>query len=118
MRLYNYLLNVSIVTRWLIFIVPILGILWIPGILSFTKFPNAKVSYYYTLPIFGCITTDGMTIDMGCPSSMVVDMAQRCLGRYVSDCQPKIAYLSDYSYRMVGLVSFCVSFSVHHLAVQ
>lgn len=42
-KLYYYLLNVSIVTRWIIFIVPILGAIWIPGILSITKFPNATV---------------------------------------------------------------------------
>ncbi|KAG5643162.1 hypothetical protein DXG03_001492 [Asterophora parasitica] len=42
-RFYNYLLNVSIVTRWILFIVPVLGIIWIPGILGFTTFPNAKV---------------------------------------------------------------------------
>jgi hypothetical protein len=42
-RLYNYLLNVSIVSRWILFIVPILAIFWIPGILGETKFPNATV---------------------------------------------------------------------------
>lgn len=42
-RLYNFLLNVSIVTRWILFIVPVLGIIWIPGILGITTFPNAKV---------------------------------------------------------------------------
>ncbi|KDQ51186.1 hypothetical protein JAAARDRAFT_41454 [Jaapia argillacea MUCL 33604] len=42
-RMYNYLLNVSIVTRWLLFIIPVLAILWIPGILGLTSFPNAKV---------------------------------------------------------------------------
>lgn len=42
-KFYHYLLNVSIVTRWFLFIVPILGIIWIPGILGFTKFPNAKI---------------------------------------------------------------------------
>lgn len=55
-KLYQYLLNVSIVTRWILFIVPVLGILWIPGILSLTVYPNASVSpnnfersriYYY-----------------------------------------------------------------------
>ncbi|KAF7321301.1 Mechanosensitive ion channel protein [Mycena kentingensis (nom. inval.)] len=35
-KLYYYLLNVSIVTRWFIFIVPVLGIIWIPGILDYT----------------------------------------------------------------------------------
>jgi hypothetical protein len=42
-RFYNYLLNVSIITRWTLFIVPIAGILWIPGILGLTEFPNAQV---------------------------------------------------------------------------
>ncbi|TFK44710.1 Mechanosensitive ion channel-domain-containing protein [Crucibulum laeve] len=42
-HLYHYLLNVSIVSRWIIFIVPVLGIVWIPGILSLTTFPNAAV---------------------------------------------------------------------------
>ncbi|TFK75422.1 hypothetical protein BDN72DRAFT_757999 [Pluteus cervinus] len=42
-KLYNYLLSVSIVTRWILFIAPVLAILWIPGILHFTKFPNAQV---------------------------------------------------------------------------
>ncbi|PPQ67301.1 hypothetical protein CVT25_005885 [Psilocybe cyanescens] len=42
-RLYSYLISVSIVTRWILFIVPILGIIWIPGILNLTTFPNAKV---------------------------------------------------------------------------
>ncbi|KDR75887.1 hypothetical protein GALMADRAFT_68503 [Galerina marginata CBS 339.88] len=42
-KLYSYLISVSIITRWILFIVPILGILWIPGILSLTAFPNAQV---------------------------------------------------------------------------
>ncbi|KAJ7188245.1 Mechanosensitive ion channel-domain-containing protein [Mycena filopes] len=43
-KLYNYLLNVSIVSRWILFIVPVLALLWIPGILVLTKTtPNAQV---------------------------------------------------------------------------
>ncbi|XP_006461100.1 hypothetical protein AGABI2DRAFT_204597, partial [Agaricus bisporus var. bisporus H97] len=42
-KLYQYLLNVSIITRWILFIVPMLGILWIPGILSLTVYPNANI---------------------------------------------------------------------------
>ena len=30
--------------RWTLFIVPVLGAIWIPGILSFTTFPHATVS--------------------------------------------------------------------------
>ncbi|KAH8107938.1 hypothetical protein BXZ70DRAFT_884347 [Cristinia sonorae] len=42
-RLYNYLINVSIVTRWFLFIVPVLGLLWIPGILGVTTFPRTEI---------------------------------------------------------------------------
>lgn len=42
-KAYNYLLNVSIVTRWIIYIIPVLGALWIPGILGFTAYPNSTV---------------------------------------------------------------------------
>ncbi|PSR78148.1 hypothetical protein PHLCEN_2v7557 [Hermanssonia centrifuga] len=42
-KFYNYLLNVSIVTRWFLFIVPVMGLVWIPGILQFTTFPNGEI---------------------------------------------------------------------------
>ncbi|KAJ7770227.1 Mechanosensitive ion channel-domain-containing protein [Mycena maculata] len=43
-KLYNYLLNVSIVSRWIMFIVPLLAVIWIPGILVLTKTtPHAEV---------------------------------------------------------------------------
>ncbi|EPQ57543.1 hypothetical protein GLOTRDRAFT_74415 [Gloeophyllum trabeum ATCC 11539] len=42
-RLYNYLLNVSIVTRWAIFILPVMALVWIPGILGLTTFPHAEI---------------------------------------------------------------------------
>ncbi|KAI0081214.1 hypothetical protein K474DRAFT_1588143 [Panus rudis PR-1116 ss-1] len=42
-RFYHYLLNVSIITRWTLFIVPVLAILWIPGILGLTTFPDTTI---------------------------------------------------------------------------
>lgn len=44
-KVYNYLLDVSIITRWIIFIIPVLGLLWIPGILGFTAYPDTTVCY-------------------------------------------------------------------------
>jgi len=44
-RFYQFLLNASIVTRWTLFILPVLGIIWIPGILSLTASPNGKVRF-------------------------------------------------------------------------
>ncbi|EIN11813.1 hypothetical protein PUNSTDRAFT_61874 [Punctularia strigosozonata HHB-11173 SS5] len=42
-RFYHYLLAASIVTRWTLFIVPVLVLLWIPGILGLTAFPHAAI---------------------------------------------------------------------------
>ena len=42
-KFYIYLLHASIVTRWMLFIIPFLAILWIPGILSLTTYPHANV---------------------------------------------------------------------------
>ncbi|KIK67405.1 hypothetical protein GYMLUDRAFT_156530 [Collybiopsis luxurians FD-317 M1] len=42
-KLYQYLLNVSVATRWFLFITPVLALLWIPGILGLTTFPNATI---------------------------------------------------------------------------
>ena len=63
-KFYYYLLNLSIVTRWILFIVPVLGILWIPGILSLTMFPNAKV--FYVLGFRACIFTYFRSGKLGC----------------------------------------------------
>jgi hypothetical protein len=42
-RFYQFLLNASVVTRWTLFIIPILVIIWIPGILGFTAYPHGEV---------------------------------------------------------------------------
>ncbi|KAG8964489.1 hypothetical protein FRC03_001740 [Tulasnella sp. 419] len=42
-RLYAYLLNLSIITRWALYIVPVAGLLWIPGILGLTVSPNGHI---------------------------------------------------------------------------
>jgi hypothetical protein len=61
-RFYHYLLNVSIVTRWIIFIVPVLGLLWIPGILSLTTYPNANVgeAVFFKLGQSNIVVRSGM----------------------------------------------------------
>nr|GAT56367.1 serine/threonine protein kinase [Mycena chlorophos] len=35
-KIYNTLLGFSVLTRWILFIVPLLGVIWIPGILDYT----------------------------------------------------------------------------------
>ncbi|KAF5393511.1 hypothetical protein D9757_000597 [Collybiopsis confluens] len=42
-KMYQYLLNVSVATRWFLFITPVLALLWIPGIVGLTSFPKATI---------------------------------------------------------------------------
>ena len=78
--IYSYLLTVSIVTRWLLFIVPVLGLLWIPGILSLTTLPKANVNLFIYIfcslnAIFFFLT------DMECQVALVEYLANRRMGR-------------------------------------
>ncbi|KAH9963910.1 Mechanosensitive ion channel-domain-containing protein [Russula dissimulans] len=40
---FFFLLNASIVTRWTLFILPVLAILWIPGIIGLTASPRGQI---------------------------------------------------------------------------
>ncbi|KAI5115837.1 hypothetical protein M0805_008271 [Coniferiporia weirii] len=42
-KLYNYLINVSVVTRWTLLIIPVLALIWIPGILGLIAFKNKTI---------------------------------------------------------------------------
>lgn len=42
-RFCSKVFHSSFLVRWLIYIVPFLGLLWIPGILGLTAAPNARV---------------------------------------------------------------------------
>ncbi|KAF7376162.1 Mechanosensitive ion channel protein [Mycena sanguinolenta] len=78
-KLYNYLLNASIVSRWILFIVPVLGLIWIPGIIVLTssgKLHEAQVSLTTVLPHLKSLTRpfrSGVSAfcggQFGCPSA-------------------------------------------------
>jgi hypothetical protein len=80
-RFYQFLLNASIVTRWTLFIIPILLIVWIPGILSFTASPSGKVRRLLPYALQGPRTNVFFT-DMGSRFDMVEHLAERRLGWY------------------------------------
>ena len=42
-RFYQFLLSASIVTRWMLFIIPVLAIIWVPGILGLTASQRGEV---------------------------------------------------------------------------
>jgi hypothetical protein len=82
-RFYQFLLNASIVTRWTLFIIPVLAIIWIPGILGLTVSRKGEVRSLLSYGLHGqvdkriCICTD-----LGSAFDMVEYMAKRCMGRY------------------------------------
>jgi len=42
-KLYYWALNKSIVFRWALYIIPVTALLWIPGILGLTAFPDTHI---------------------------------------------------------------------------
>lgn len=42
-RMYLWAINRNIIFRWALYIIPFLALLWIPGILGVTAYPEAKV---------------------------------------------------------------------------
>ncbi|KAF7792394.1 hypothetical protein EIP86_003431 [Pleurotus ostreatoroseus] len=84
-KFYNYLLNVSIVTRWFLFIVPVMGILWIPGILGLTNFPDARVRSIHSYLRLEVLTEE---LGMGRATPLVECMVKRCVGSMI---MPRVA---------------------------
>ena len=80
-KLYNYLLNVSIVTRWTLFIIPVLAILWIPGILGFTKFPDGRVSVQFRLDRVGVGVIHAVYLGLRNKTAVLEHMVLCCVGR-------------------------------------
>jgi hypothetical protein len=99
-RLYGYLLTASIVTRWMLFIIPILALFWIPGILALTTYPNASVSYFMLLI---SLLSDEDLSGVGRRFAVVEYLAQCTLGRYDFHVFASILLgpISSY-YRLVG----------------
>lgn len=80
-KAYSYLVSVSIVTRWLLFVVPILGIIWIPGILSLTTFPRAAVRRPCSPPPLPFFLLTVSCAGVGRPLDLVEHLAVRRMGR-------------------------------------
>jgi hypothetical protein len=74
-RFYQYLINASIVTRWTLFIVPILAIIWIPGILALTVSPKGEVDPLCNTPRFRA-AYHRFLIDMGSAFDLVEHLVE------------------------------------------
>jgi hypothetical protein len=85
-RFYQFLLSASIVTRWTLFIIPVLAILWIPGIVGLTASPRGEVRFLlHSGFVVMWINLFSIFADMGSTFDMVEYMVERRMGRYDHD---------------------------------
>ena len=69
-------------TRWTLFIIPVLAILWIPGIIGLTSSRRGEVRYLFHLEFHGHADQSIFIFtDMGSAFDMVEHMAKRRMGR-------------------------------------
>jgi hypothetical protein len=54
-RMYLWAINRNIVVRWTLYIIPFLALLWIPGILGVTAYPD---SHIWGVKLVSCSTFD------------------------------------------------------------
>ena len=102
-RFYQFLLNTSIIARWTLFIVPVLAIVWIPGIIGLTASRRGEVrSRLHPGFMAMWINLFSIFVDMGSAFDMVEHMAKRRMGRCAiisyDSCPMSLKF-----YRLVGL---------------
>ena len=69
-------------TRWTLFIIPVLAILWIPGIIGLTSSRRGEVRYLFHPGLHGHVDQSiSIFADMGSAFDMVEHMAKRRMGR-------------------------------------
>ncbi|KAH9832221.1 Mechanosensitive ion channel-domain-containing protein [Rhodofomes roseus] len=113
-KFYNYLLNVSIITRWLIYIIPVLGLLWIPGILSFTAYPNATVwgvrllwwSIWLSVIWVGWWGARAVTLVLPYIARHTIGVVAVGARRYIDWLQPLGRYIALFAWSLAVWVSF------------
>lgn len=118
-RFYQFLLSASIVTRWTLFIIPVLAILWIPGIIGLTTSPRGEVRCLFHS---GCMVMWEILftifVDMGSPFDMVEHMAKRRLGRYAYFIWFLASFRSNFAGWWACLAGAYVSFCTLRLSKQ
>lgn len=113
-KVYNYLLNVSVITRWVLYIVPILALLWIPGILSFTAYPNATVwgvrllwwSIWLTVIWVGWWAARATSLALPHIARHTIGIVAVGARRYIDWLQPLGRYIALFAWSLAVWVSF------------
>ncbi|CCM01460.1 uncharacterized protein FIBRA_03513 [Fibroporia radiculosa] len=113
-RVYNYLINVSIVTRWTLFIVPFLGLLWIPGILGLTSYKNSTIWgvkliwWSIWLTVVWCGWWGALAATMLLPSVARNTIGVVAVGmrRYIEWLGPLRRYIALFVWTLVVWISF------------
>lgn len=114
MKVYNYLLNVSIITRWTLYIIPILALLWIPGILSFTAYPHATVwgvrllwwSIWLTVVWVGWWAARAVSLVLPHMARHTIGIVAVGARRYIDWLQPLGRYIALFAWSLAVWVSF------------
>ncbi|PCH43751.1 hypothetical protein WOLCODRAFT_104096 [Wolfiporia cocos MD-104 SS10] len=113
-RVYNYLLNVSIVTRWTLFILPVLGLLWIPGILSFTAYPDTTIwgvrlvwwSVWLTVVWCGWWGAKAFSMILPHVARHTIGVVSIGARHYIEWLRPLQIYITLFSWSLIIWVSF------------
>ncbi|KIM30449.1 hypothetical protein M408DRAFT_66234 [Serendipita vermifera MAFF 305830] len=113
-RFYHYLVGVSMVTRWALFILPVLGLLWIPGILGLTAFPNGHIWWTPLLwwSIWFSVWWAGywaaLLVSMLLPKVLRYTIGVVAIGtrRYIEWLSAIHRYVAIFAWALVSFVSF------------
>ncbi|KZT08300.1 uncharacterized protein LAESUDRAFT_60532 [Laetiporus sulphureus 93-53] len=113
-KFYNYLLNVSAITRWTIYIIPVLGLIWIPGILSFTAYPDATIWgvrllwWSVWLSVVWCSWWGSRVFSMVLPHIARFTVGVVAVGthRYIEWLDPLQRYVTLFSWTLIVWITF------------
>ncbi|KZT70940.1 hypothetical protein DAEQUDRAFT_666983 [Daedalea quercina L-15889] len=113
-KFYNYLISVSIVTRWTLYIIPFLGLLWIPGILGFTAYPNATIwgvrllwwSIWLTVVWVGWWAARAVTLVLPYIARHTIGVVAVGARRYIDWLQPLGRYIALFAWSLALWISF------------
>ena len=113
-KFYNYLLNVSIITRWTLYIIPFLALLWIPGILSFTAYPHATIwgvrllwwSIWLTVVWVGWWAARAASLVLPYIARHTIGVVAVGARRYIDWLKPLGRYIALFAWSLAVWVSF------------
>ncbi|CUA66917.1 putative MscS family protein C1183,11 [Schizosaccharomyces pombe 972h-] [Rhizoctonia solani] len=113
-RFYTYLLNLSIVTRWFLYIVPVVALLWIPGILQITTFHDSAIwsvhlkwwSIWFTVCWVGWWAALAVAMALPVVLRNTLGVVAVGLRRYIEWLKALKRYLALYAWSLTQWIAF------------